>query len=477
MSTEAGKRSAHTHRKMLVGWLYAMAAVHLVAGLALPWLGGWALLDDYHKAIEVSFWGAAAPAAARAQQEWWLGLFGPTVQSVSLWMAALIYFGDRYRNPVAWVSLLAGLLLWGPQDMAFSLRAGAWSHVWLDLLALATMAPPLFVLLRMDRNVRGPEAAVKYRSEGEPRLRFSDVPQTCLVTGATGFIGQKLVRSLCADGHDVIVLSRDPRRAAWQFGGAVRCIERLDALPPTVRVDVVFNLAGARILGLPWTERRKASLRRSRITLTEGLVDWIARLPHKPRLLVSASAIGFYGIQAPGDDTLLDEASPPQPIFMSQLCAEWEAAARRAEDHGVHVVCTRLGLVLGNQGALPMMALPIRLGLGGPLGSGEQWLSWVHVDDLLGAFAFIMAAAAPSPTYNLTAPGALHQGQFSATAARVLRRPSFFPTPAWPMRWLLGEQASLLLDGQRVSPANLQSQGYRFVFPQLTQALTAIFRP
>jgi uncharacterized protein len=148
----------------------------------------------------------------------------------------------------------------------------------------------------------------------------------------------------------------------------------------------------------------------------------------------------------------------------------------------VQVVCTRLGLVLGEGGALPMMAMPIKLGVGGPMGGGRQWLSWIHVDDVLGAFAHISRRqqhepAATSDTYNLTAPETVPQSGFAATAARILRRPAFLPTPGWPVRLLLGEQASLLLDGQRVAPAQLQRQGYRFAFPTLDQALSAIFRP
>jgi uncharacterized protein (TIGR01777 family) len=216
---------------------------------------------------------------------------------------------------------------------------------------------------------------------------FDKVARCVLVTGATGFVGQHLVRALLQDGHQVIALTRDVARAAGLLGAQVRTIASMDDLPLDHQVDIVVNLAGARILGQRWTDARKAALRQSRVALTEKVVDWIGRASHKPRLLLSASAIGYYGIQRIGDDAKLDEAAPPQPMFMSDLCREWEAAAAGAVRHGVQVECMRFGLVLGEQGALPMMLLPIRLGIGGRLGSGRQWLSWIHIDDLVGGIA------------------------------------------------------------------------------------------
>ena len=310
---------------------------------------------------------------------------------------------------------------------------------------------------------------------------FDRVKRTVLVTGATGFIGRTLVQALLADGHHVVALTRDTERASRLFDGKVRCIAAVDALPVDEQIDVIVNLAGSRILGQRWTARRRQALRASRIGLTGGVVDWIARARHKPALLLSASAIGYYGIQAPGDDARLDETAPAQPMFMSDLCREWEDAAAAAAQHGVQVECMRFGLVLGRQGALPMMLLPIRLGLGGRLGSGRQWLSWIHVDDVIGGIAHRWRHAlgqlpAPSPVgaTNFTAPEQLTQAGFSQTAARILNRPCFMPTPGWPLRLALGEQADLLLDGQRVTPARLQREGYVFRYPDLDGALRSL---
>ena len=309
---------------------------------------------------------------------------------------------------------------------------------------------------------------------------FDEHKRTVLVTGATGFIGQQLVRALLQDGHAVIALTRQAQEAATRFEGKVRCIGSMDALAPTQAIDVVINLAGARILGPRWSGQRKQVLRRSRVKLTQGVVNWIARAQSKPFLLLSASAIGYYGIQPLGDATGLDESAPPQPIFMSDLCREWEEAAHAAAGYGVQVECMRFGLVLGRQGALPMMLLPIRLGLGGRLGSGRQWLSWIHVDDLVRAIAHRWRRAASEGhaasigATNFTAPECVSQLAFSQAAARILHRPCIMPTPAWPMRLALGEQADLVLEGQRVVPSRLEREGFVFRYPGIDEALRSV---
>jgi uncharacterized protein (TIGR01777 family) len=253
----------------------------------------------------------------------------------------------------------------------------------------------------------------------------------------------------------------------------------MDALAPASRIDVVINLAGARILGPRWSEARKAALRRSRVQLTRQVVGWIARAEHKPFLLLNASAIGYYGIQRIGDGSELDEAAPPQPVFMSDLCREWEEAAGEAAQYGVQVECMRFGLVLGVGGALPAMLLPILLGLGGRLGSGLQWLSWIHVDDVVRGMAHRWRQALDRPgsgigVSNFTAPECVTQAEFSRVAARIWRRPSFMPTPGWPMRLALGEQADLLLEGQRVAPRRLEREGFVFRYPGIAQALSSL---
>lgn len=311
-----------------------------------------------------------------------------------------------------------------------------------------------------------------------PALHFSERSEQVLVTGGTGFIGQLLIRALLKDGQQVTLLTRQAKQAAWLFDGRVACINDMRELPANRRIDVIINLAGARILGWRWSESRKAQLRASRVKLTASVVDWISRAENKPRLLLSASAIGYYGIQQPGDTTMLTESSPPQAIFMSQLCQEWEVASTQARQYGVQVARMRFGLVLGEQGALPMMLLPIKLGMGGRLGSGQQWLSWIHVQDVLRGMAFLwqqsLGEQGVNGGWNFTSAHTVSQHQFSQIAAKVWHRPCFMPTPGWPMRLMLGEQADLLLEGQRVQPTRLLEQGFGFAYPDLHGALASL---
>lgn len=319
-------------------------------------------------------------------------------------------------------------------------------------------------------------------------IHFSEDAQNVLVTGATGFIGQMLVRALLDDGHNVTALSRNPKRAASQLDARVQCVGAMGSLPDNYPVDVIVNLAGARILGARWTSRRKQTLLDSRVGTTRSVVEWIARSTHKPRLLLNGSAIGYYGVQPQGDDSELSEDSPPQPIFMSELCQQWEAEAAKAAAYGVSVACMRFGLVLGHGGALPMMLLPFKLGLGGRTGSGQQWLAWIHVRDLLRAMAHIWwdsigaTGTQDRPTvdgatikaYNFVAPEAIHQAEFVKTAARILHRPAIVPMPAWPLRLALGEQSDLVLEGQRVVPTALRNAGFVFDYPDIDSALSAL---
>lgn len=302
-------------------------------------------------------------------------------------------------------------------------------------------------------------------------------PKTLLITGGTGFVGSHLIAQLLAAGHQVVLLTRRPHSVLPQWKMAkMLVVNNLDEIPQSQPIDLVINLAGARILGLPWTAARRKVLLNSRVGLTETLVNWLARREQKPELMISASAIGYYGIQHLADDTQLTEDAPAQNIFMSNLCSQWETAARKVEAIGIPLAITRFGVVLGNGGALSSLLLPIKLGLGGPLASGKQWMSWVHIEDLIRALAHVCSVQLQKPAslriYNFTAPETLRQADFNRVAAKVLNRPYWFPTPGWPMKFLLGEQSQLLLEGQRVFPKALLDTEFYFRYPTLGSALT-----
>ena len=301
-------------------------------------------------------------------------------------------------------------------------------------------------------------------------------PHHILVTGGTGFLGQSLCRMLLAQGHSLTLWVRNLDKGRKMYGQSLRCITRLAELQDTP-VDAILNFSGEPVLGPRWSPARQQVLHASRSGVTQALVEWVAQLAHKPRLLLSASAIGYYGVQAVGDPAALGEGAPTQPIFMSELCQRWEHTAQGMAAYGVAVATVRLGVVLGQQGALPQMLQPFRLGIGTQMGAGGQVLSWVHLDDVLGAVAFLLAKldspgnVPPTGAYNLTAPQPVTQREFTRIACKVLHRPLAVPVPAVVLKLLLGEQASLLTDGQRVVPQRLLAEGYRFRFESFEAAL------
>lgn len=290
------------------------------------------------------------------------------------------------------------------------------------------------------------------------------------VTGATGFIGRRLVRRLLAEGHSVHVLSRKVRAG---FGPEVRSSawdpERED--PPADSLstaDAVIHLAGAPV-AQRWTPVAKGRIRESRVEGTKRLVGALATLSRRPQALVSASAVGYYGSRG---DEVLSEASSPGRGFLSEVCIQWENSAKEAEPLGIRVVPLRIGVVLGKEGgALARMLPAFQWGTGGRLGPGKQWMSWIHVEDLVSLMLF----AAQSPNLrgpvNATAPNPVNNAEFTAILADVLRRPALIPAPAFAIRTLFGEMAEILLEGQRVLPQAALAAGFEFRHPGLKSAL------
>lgn len=291
-----------------------------------------------------------------------------------------------------------------------------------------------------------------------------------LVTGGTGFIGRSLCRRLLADDHAVSILSRRPATVAGLFAGGPTPIPYPLHAASLSGHDAIINLAGAPIFGARWTASRKQVLRDSRVALTERLVTCIGQANPRPGILISGSAIGYYGDQG---DTTLDETSASMDSFSHALCADWEHAAQGAREFGVRVCTVRTGVVIGpGGGLLQRMSLPFRSGLGGRLGTGRQWMSWIHIEDHVSAMLKLLCEPTANGPYNLTAPHPVTNGAFTATLARRLRRPAFLHLPAPLLKLLFGEMAELMLGSQRVIPARLmQELNFSFRFPTLDGAL------
>jgi len=290
-----------------------------------------------------------------------------------------------------------------------------------------------------------------------------------LVTGATGFIGGHVVRALRRRGDTVWAWTRDAERALARFGPHVHVVTKLAEIPADARIDSIVNLAGAPVIGLPWTRARRQLLIDSRVRTTQTVLDWCATRSQPPRVLVSASAIGFYG---PAADEWLTEESPATAAFQSRLCVEREAAANAAEGQGIRAVNLRIGLVLGNDGGIfAQLARPARFGLAARIGDGRQWMSWIHIFDLLRIIELAIDEPAVRGAINAVAPAPERQGDFQRALARELRRPYFMRIPAAALSVALGEMAELLVKGQRVAPRRLLNAGFEFRHFTLASAL------
>jgi len=288
-----------------------------------------------------------------------------------------------------------------------------------------------------------------------------------LVTGGTGFIGQTVCHALRGAGHTVTIVSRDPAHASGTAVG-------WDAVGQAVgAADALVNLAGEPIAGR-WGPARKEAILQSRVNATRALVDAAEAAAQRPGVLVSASAVGYYGAR---DDELLDETAGPGTGFLAEVCQAWEHQASRAETLGLRVVRLRIGMVLaGDGGALARMLPPFRAFVGGRLGSGQQWMSWIHRGDLTGLVVEALANEGYRGAVNATAPQPVRNREFVAALGRVLVRPAAFPVPGVVLRVAFGEMADMLLTGQRVLPRAAERLGYRWQYPEVLGALRASVR-
>ncbi|PPI85489.1 TIGR01777 family protein [Marinobacter maroccanus] len=296
-----------------------------------------------------------------------------------------------------------------------------------------------------------------------------------LITGGTGFIGHVLCRELLAREYELTVFSRQSAETVKSSCGRVEAIRDLQQLRAHPGYDAVINLAGEGIADKRWSEARKQELRDSRIGVTETLVEIIRSWERAPEVLVSGSAVGFYGDQGAATVT---EDTTPNDEFTHRLCRDWENAAKPLADDGVRVCYSRTGVVAGPGGGfLERMILPFKLGLGGRLGSGTQYMPWVHRDDVVGALIWMVENPSASGPFNVVSPNPATNAEFTRSLGKVLHRPTLFPAPAPVLKVALGEMARLLLTGQKAIPEKLTTGKFEFRHPDLEPALVQCIAP
>lgn len=294
-----------------------------------------------------------------------------------------------------------------------------------------------------------------------------------VIAGGSGLIGRELTRRLVADGIEVAILSRHPERVSglppmavavrWDGVSAGALAPRLEG------ASAVVNLAGENIAAGRWSAARKRRIWTSRVRTASAMATALERVDRRPAVFLQASAVGIYG---PRGDSTVTESDPPGRDFLAQVCRDWEAASAGVENFGVREVVVRTGVVLTDRGgALPRIAVPFKLFVGGRLGSGKQWLPWIHIKDEVRAIRFLLERQDASGPFNLTAPNPVTNSDMAATIGRTLGRPSLIPTPAQALRIAMGEMATLVLDGQRAIPRRLVKHGFQFRFEQFEPAV------
>lgn len=295
-----------------------------------------------------------------------------------------------------------------------------------------------------------------------------------LLTGGTGLIGAEICQKLQAAGHTVIILSRQREKVHRRCGLSAIAITDLSEIGSHEHVDVVINLAGAPIADARWSDKRKQILEQSRIDTTERLVEWMSKRDKKPAALISGSAVGWYGDQG---DTPLSEHSGFHDEYGHQLCQRWEQAAFKAKEAGIRVCVVRTGLVLAKQGGmLQRLLLPFKMGLGGPISDGKQYMPWVHLEDIANLFIFLSKKSSLQGIFNGTAPTPVSNAEFTHVLASTLNRPAFMRVPACVLKVGLGELSELLLGGQRALPENARAAGFEFHYTELQSALNDILK-
>lgn len=298
------------------------------------------------------------------------------------------------------------------------------------------------------------------------------------IIGGSGFIGRNLARQLAKSAHDIFIFSRKntlpPELQGLEKLNLVSTpkpnSENLEAM------DIIINLAGESVIGERWTEKRKEELRTSRINFTKEIINELAKVKVKPKVFLQGSAIGYYGMYESANPVFSETANPGED-FLAKLCMDWEKEALQAKDLGIRTVLIRTGIVLSpKSGALQQMLLPFKMFVGGPLGTGKQFMSWIHIADMIQGILFLIADSNASGAFNFTAPNPCSNEEFSSCLGKVIKRPSFMPVPSFAITALYGEGAEVILKGQNVVPTKLIEAGYKFQYPTLKLALENLLK-
>jgi len=300
-----------------------------------------------------------------------------------------------------------------------------------------------------------------------------------IITGGSGFIGNKLSEELIKSGHEVIILSRSPSNTRQRLPNGIT-VEKWDGNTAqnwgslVNQNSAIINLAGENLSTGRWTATRKEKIIDSRVNAGKAIINAIQLAKEKPRVLIQASAVGYYGVH---QDAQIKESHPAGNDFLSDVCIKWEASTSEAEQHGVRRVILRTGLALdAKQGALPRLAMPFKFFVGGKIGNGKQYIPWIHIQDEIRAIKFLLEEDSTSGAYNLSAPNPVANAEFAKTLGKVMRRPSIFQVPSIAIKILFGEMSTIILEGQRAIPNRLLEAGFEFNFPNLEAALKDILR-
>ncbi|UOQ48831.1 TIGR01777 family oxidoreductase [Gracilibacillus caseinilyticus] len=295
-----------------------------------------------------------------------------------------------------------------------------------------------------------------------------------VIAGGTGYVGKNLTTALTNNGHNVYILTRNPdqhhnQEKVTYIGWLNEEYQPEQQLPD---IDAIVNLAGDSLFGY-WTKTKKDKIFQSRINATYALIDLIKKMNTKPEVLINASAVGYFGTSQ--DQTFTEFSEEKGNDFLAEVTQAWEQTAVEARSYGVRTVIARLGVILGKEGALPLMAMPFRLFVGGKIGSGKQWVSWIHIDDVVGLILFAIHNKEVNKAFHLTSPQPVQNKALARTLGIVLHRPNWFPTPTFLLKTVLGDMSILVVDGQKVLPEKAMDLGYEFNFPTIEMALNKIY--